>query len=87
MAEINGCGSAFPVVVQDLSKYQVAEFGMSLRDYFIAHSPVTFEMVLRVWGSDSMNLAMDDTRKPFFAVWALLSCEYADAMIAEREKP
>jgi len=58
--------------------------GMSLKDYFMAHAPVTFEMAVQAYGA-SPNLCNDMERRCFFAVWCLLRKEYAEQMLDERE--
>lgn len=43
-------------------------------------APITFEVACKAWGDDP-NFCDDTTRKCFFAVWALLCFEWADAMV------
>ena len=52
-----------------------------LRLAVLANSPITFEFALKVWGDPDVNLHDDTTRHCFFAVWALVQYEYADAVI------
>jgi hypothetical protein len=55
--------------------------GMTLRDYFAAHAPVTLEDVME------FGFTRDGGRKGrenFMVMWAKLRYEYADAMIAAR---
>lgn len=59
--------------------------GMTLLDYLAANSPVTFEMALKSWGDEDVNLVDDGNRKAFFAMWSYLRYEYAAAMMEERE--
>ena len=72
-------GPAFPFVVQDVSRYQVHDQGMTLRDYFAAHAPAMPEQ----WYLDSPRKKSD----PLWhwgeasAAWAYF---YADAMLAAR---
>ena len=61
-------------------------FLMKLRDKFAMHSPVTFDMVLKVWGDDNVNLVDDRIRLAFMTVWTLMNYEYADVMIWQREQ-
>ena len=80
-------GPAFPE--QGLSGLPNGEFihgrsGMSLKDYFMAHAPVTFEMAIQAYGA-TPNLCADMERRCFFAVWCLLRKEYAEQMLDERE--
>lgn len=49
------------------------------------NSPVTFEVALRVWGDPDVNLSNDETRRAFFAVWALLIVELEEARKGEGE--
>ncbi|MBS7703283.1 hypothetical protein [Chelatococcus asaccharovorans] len=56
--------------------------GMCLRDYYAAHAPVDYLAAMAVHGGRP-NLNNDQERAAFFAVWALMRYEYADAMIAE----
>ena len=89
MIAYNG-GPAFPTELHNPGNVGVTGFdrevvppksfaeysGMSLRDYFAAHCPITFNEALdfNVGGGDDMK---------FFTAMRL---EYADAMIAERNK-
>lgn len=59
---------------------------VTLRDHFAVKAPIDFNVVCRAWGGDDPNLLEDKTRAAFFAVWALLRYEWADAMLAERAK-
>jgi len=81
-------GPAFPSEqheTQDGSWNQTFESGMSLRDYFAAHSPVDYLAAMAVHGGRP-NLNNDHERAAFFAVWALMRREYADAMLSECSK-
>lgn len=79
---ISNGGSAFPSGVEIEDQFQE---GMTLRDYFAAHAPVSFEMACQCWGDHSPQTD-DRARASFAAVWALLRYEYADAMLAERNR-
>lgn len=59
--------------------------GVTQRDYFAAHAPITLADALIAYGgvADPNN---DSQRAALFAVWALLRWELADSMIAERER-
>lgn len=59
--------------------------GMTLRDYFAAHAPVSYEAARHVYGGDGM-WNDDCSRAAFFAVWTMLRYEYADAMIEARDE-
>lgn len=59
--------------------------GMTMIDYLAANAPVTFEMALKAWGDEDVNLVDDGNRKAFFAMWGYLRYEYAYAMMEERE--
>lgn len=54
-----------------------------LRDQLAAHAPVDFMAAHQTYGRE-LNLNSDQERAAFFAVWALLRYEYADAMLHER---
>ena len=43
-------------------------------------APITFEVACKAWG-DVPSLCGDTTRRCFFAVWALLCFEWAEAMV------
>jgi len=67
--------------------FKDSEFGlqrMSMLDYLAANAPVTFEMAMKSWGDEDVNLVDDGNRKAFFAMWAYLTYEYAEAMMEER---
>lgn len=56
------------------------------RDELAAKAPITWEMVLRVWGDADTDLQEDLARTGFMAIWAMLCYEWADAMIEEAGK-
>ncbi|RKQ70157.1 hypothetical protein [Oceanibaculum indicum] len=76
-------GPAFPVHPDVRLDDHESYAGMSLRDYFAVHAPITFDQTLLVWGGD-VALSKDPDRASFFAVWSLLRYQYADAMLTER---
>lgn len=47
-------------------------------------APITFEVACKAWGDDP-NFCDDTTRKCFFAVWALLCFEWAEAMVEHEQ--
>ncbi len=55
--------------------------GMTLRDYFAAHAPISVTEALKAYGGASMPTT-DAGRLAFMDTWAFLRYEYADAMIA-----
>lgn len=55
----------------------------SLRDDLAARAPIGFDEARSAFGS-TPSLASASSRAAFFAVWALLRYEYADAMLRER---
>ena len=73
---------AFPFVVQDISKYQVHEPGMSLRDYFAAHAPEEFLAALALKVQEA-----GDEETPLATIMATVAFMYADAMLAARTAP
>lgn len=72
---------AFPGCVRNSAKKLTRHPGMTLRDYFAAKAPVTFDVVTLAYGGEP-SITQDVDRAAFFAVWAMLQYEYADAMIA-----
>ena len=56
------------------------EMEMDVHDMLAMKAPITFEIACKAWGDDP-NLCDDSTRKCFFAVWALLCFEWAEAMV------
>ena len=54
--------------------------GMNVHEMLAMKAPITFEIACKAWGDDP-NLCDDSTRKCFFAVWALLCFEWAEAMV------
>ena len=75
-----GAAPAFPVTAGN----NVFATGANLRDWFAAQAPITFEVVMLTYGGEP-HITQDVDRAAFFAVWAMLRYEYADAMLAARE--
>lgn len=95
--KIDDGGQAFPRAgsedrtsgdMPDGNSYDHPKSGMSLRDYYIANNPIDFSIAVRAWGSrdGDVNFTDDQTRAGFFAVWALIRVEFADAMIKARKR-
>lgn len=78
-------GAAFPLHPGIMPDW-TASTGMSLRDYFAAQAPITFEVVMLTYGGEP-HITQDADRAAFFAVWTMLRYEYADAMLAARGAP
>ncbi len=77
---------AFPVECGDGFGY-----GMTLRDYFATHAPITMKEAWTLWSSgekdafeECMNIQKE--RGNFFNWFVKIRLEYADAMLAERDK-
>ena len=94
MAKSDG-GSAFPrPLSQNLHNGETAweQDGMSLRDYFVAHAPAKEidDMVPSTTKecAEILGIASSDykTSAHYAALLAILRYQWADAMIAEREK-
>ncbi|PJN96852.1 hypothetical protein CNY89_00135 [Amaricoccus sp. HAR-UPW-R2A-40] len=83
--KINWGGAAFPCEGGEGSGLY-PDPGMSMRDWFAGNAPVTAENVTYAMGSTIWDLSSESGRAAFFAVMALLRYEYADAMLAERQK-
>jgi hypothetical protein len=86
MAKEDG-GPAYPIDAYGESRLDPS-WGMSLRDYFAGQA-----LIALVWGSfteigqDALKKARDNkTAKGAGEVFAVASYEYADAMLAERDK-
>lgn len=57
---------------------------MDVHETLAMKAPITFEIACKAWGDDP-NLCDDKTRKCFFAVWALMCFEWAEAMVEEAQ--
>jgi hypothetical protein len=57
------------------------------RDRYALQAPITAEMVVAACGYDDLSHAMthDTSRAVFFSIWALLTYEWADAMLSHAE--
>lgn len=56
--------------------------GLSLRDYFAAHAPIDWHNARAAFDRQPYN----DDRAEFYALWVRLRYEWADAMLAQRER-
>lgn len=65
--------AAFPMTGDGFDDTSYIQYGMTLRDYFATHAP---EPPPRWWGGGSVDCAG-------YAKW---NYQYADAMLAERQK-
>lgn len=89
-AERDNGGPAFPELgnVGHNSDWQ-SESGMSLRDWFASHCPLTFSEAWSIW-TNVERVPFDKTmqdggeREDFLSFYAQLRFEYADAMIVGR---
>lgn len=54
------------------------------RDHFAACAPINFDIVGKIFGGEA-SVAVDGDRAAFMAVWAMVSFEYADAMMEARK--
>lgn len=89
MSGIKTGGPAFPELgnVGHNSDWQ-SENGMTLREYFAAHCPITMREAYETWrhsGNVLYGLSYSTERRGFMEWWAIIRFEYADAMIAARE--
>lgn len=81
--------SAYPVMppVDETGRsavgYPMPDPGLTMRDWFATHAPITFEDASKAYGSHP-RLSNDAERASFFAVWAVLRFEYADEMMFRR---
>ena len=87
---MNDGGPAFPfsgeAVDADTYKF-ITQGGMSLRDYFSAHAPISFNDAKHVCGfAHDSDINNDTNRGTIMAVLALMRVEYADAILKERAK-
>ena len=57
--------------------------GMTLREHFAANAPIDSHAAGAAYGGP-IDWHSDSDRAAFFAVWAMLRFEYADAMLAAR---
>ena len=85
MAErkINDGGPAFPQSLAAGGPFG----GLTARDYFAAHCPLTVAEAWAMWTNKPLDQARVGTERAAFWQWfAMMRGEYADAMLAERAK-
>lgn len=78
MAKLNQNPFAFPDSSTDAC-------GMTLRDYFAAHAPISFEAYKAEFMDDG-TIAEEDfcLNREFYEGWTMARYEYADAMLTTR---
>lgn len=64
------------------SNYGPDGYGLTKREYFAAHAPISSADALRCYGGSTMPTD-DAGRTAFMDTWAFLRFEYADAMILQ----
>lgn len=79
----NDGGSAFLHIETDYEPHTIV-LGMSLRDYFMAHAPITFEFCWVQTGKP--DLAYVENLQRTIELLTNYRADYADAMLAERAK-
>ena len=89
MDDKNTGGQAFPLSYEGLKTFgnptgRHAEPGMTLRDYFAAHAPITMHDARQVWDATSDNEVAPTGRELIYLL-AHLRMEYANSMLAARE--
>ncbi len=82
MNEINTGGPAFPIVGQ----WGVSEQGMTLRDYFAAHSPITLTDAVEFLDTYGGEVTGPWPPKEVLRTLADLRIEYANAMLKARDE-
>lgn len=84
MSEKDG-GPAFPRLIERMDNLgNSIDMGMSLRDYFAAHAPITLDDI-ELWRDGDPRCQIIPTIERI-QILANLRGEYADAMLAERNK-
>lgn len=80
-------GSAFPTGAH-IGDMGVTEGGISVRDYFAAHAPITVEDALLLTGLSAHSIGMlrRTERARVLEGLAVMRGDYADAMLRERAK-
>ena len=78
-------GAAFPISHSDKPGAYEAECGMSLREYYMAHAPISMEDAMQA--AQCYPSMSKDQRPNMWKAMAELRAEYADAMLAARGKP
>lgn len=75
---------AFPTINQNSDIFSGAQQGMTLRDYFVAHAPITMaDATKALFDSGSKN---EVTVMHAINMLVQMRSAYADAMLAERVK-
>jgi hypothetical protein len=94
MRTINDGGPAFPIPLTDDQEQEwnrsmggVSANGMSLRDYFAAHCPITIEEAVDIAIGAEELIAGERKLDDLLRFYADLRLRYADAMLAARDKP
>lgn len=86
----NTGGPAFPSHEAGISdpREQISGGGLSVRDYFAAHAPITVDDAMLACGCDAASIGMLPRAQRTIILAALteMRVDYADAMLAEREK-
>ena len=77
--------NAFPEMIKDPWGRYLSRPGATKRDWFAAYSPIGFDDVVQALRK-APDLHVPAEREVFFARWAQLNFEYADAMMAEGQK-
>jgi hypothetical protein len=83
-------------------EWSLAQEGMSLRAYLVAHAPVPMEVAYKAWSANrptndpsepgyrdsfmAWGINNAENRAAFFRFWAEMRGEYADAVISELQK-
>ena len=79
-------GLAFPYRETDANGQYWHHYGMTLRDYFAARCPLTFEESAKIYGMElSEIMRSTDHTAGFTAMDADLRASWADAMLAARK--
>ena len=91
MSEIKDGGPAFPHDRQrwddPFPTLRPSHDGMSLRDYFASHAPISLEMAMEMLNvRGALQICDDDVRANVFEQLAQLRNEFADAMIEARAR-
>lgn len=82
-------GPAFPIPLnagENYSGHGIAD-GMTLREYFAAHAPITYNEALAHWyGAPDREKGSSPMVSDVVAMLRLMRYAYADEMLAGREK-
>lgn len=82
-------GPAFAMGIPSETHRDHVQEGMTLRDYFAAHAPITMKEVWGIWSTSrpfEETIGKADERRAFLHFFATIRGEYADAMIRGRSK-